>query len=48
VETVTQPLARLGAALPANAERAPHALGKLMRIEIDKCVPLIQAVRVRN
>ena len=47
METVTQPLARFGAALPANAERAPHTLGKLMRIEIE-WVPLIQAVRVRN
>jgi tripartite-type tricarboxylate transporter receptor subunit TctC len=42
-ETVAKRLAELGADLPAPAERTPQALGNLVRSEIDKWVPLIQA-----
>lgn len=42
-ETVARRLAELGADLPAPAERTPQALGNLVRSEIDKWVPLIQA-----
>ncbi len=45
-ETVAKRLAELGADLPAEAERTPQALGKLVRSEIDKWVPLIQAADV--
>jgi tripartite-type tricarboxylate transporter receptor subunit TctC len=45
-ETVAKRLAELGADLPADAERTPQALGKLVRGEIDKWVPLIQAAGV--
>jgi tripartite-type tricarboxylate transporter receptor subunit TctC len=45
-ETVAKRLAELGADLPADAERSPQALGKLVRDEIDKWVPLIQAAGV--
>ena len=42
-ETVANRLADLGADLPAPGERSPQALGNLVRSEIDKWVPLIQA-----
>jgi tripartite-type tricarboxylate transporter receptor subunit TctC len=42
-EIVAKRLADLGADLPAPAERTPEALGKLVRGEIDKWVPLIQS-----
>jgi tripartite-type tricarboxylate transporter receptor subunit TctC len=45
-ETVAKRLAELGADLPAEAERKPQALGNLVRTEIDKWVPLIQAAGV--
>ena len=45
-ESVAKRLAELGADLPADAERSPQALGKLVRDEIDKWVPLIQAAGV--
>ena len=45
-ESVAKRLAELGADLPADAERTPQALGKLVRSEIDKWVPLIQAARI--
>ena len=45
-ETVAKRLAELGADLPAEAERKPQVLGKLVRTEIDKWVPLIQAAGV--
>jgi hypothetical protein len=45
-ESVARRLAELGADLPADAERTPQALGKLVRSEIDKWVPLIQAARI--
>jgi tripartite-type tricarboxylate transporter receptor subunit TctC len=45
-ESVAKRLAELGAVLPADAERSPQALGKLVRDEIDKWVPLIQAAGV--
>jgi len=45
-ETVAKRLAELGADLPAHAERKPQALGNLVRTEIDKWVPLIQAAGV--
>jgi tripartite-type tricarboxylate transporter receptor subunit TctC len=45
-ETVAKRWAELGADLPAEAERKPQALGKLVRTEIDKWVPLIQAAGV--
>jgi putative tricarboxylic transport membrane protein len=45
-ESVAKRLAELGADLPADAERTPQALGKLVRDEIDKWVPLIQAAGV--
>jgi tripartite-type tricarboxylate transporter receptor subunit TctC len=41
--TVAKRLADLGADLPAAGERTPQALGKLVRDEVDKWVPLIQA-----
>jgi tripartite-type tricarboxylate transporter receptor subunit TctC len=42
-ETVAKRLADLGADLPAPDDRTPQALGKLVRDEVDKWVPLIQA-----
>jgi putative tricarboxylic transport membrane protein len=45
-ESVAKRLAELGADLPADPERSPQALGKLVRDEIDKWVPLIQAAGV--
>jgi hypothetical protein len=42
-EAVAKRLADLGADLPAPGERTPQALGTLVRSEIDKWVPLIQA-----
>jgi len=45
-EAVAKRLAELGADLPADAERTPQALGKLVRSEIDKWVPLIQSAGV--
>jgi tripartite-type tricarboxylate transporter receptor subunit TctC len=45
-ETVAKRLAELGAGLPAQAERKPQVLGNLVRTEIDKWVPLIQAAGV--
>jgi tripartite-type tricarboxylate transporter receptor subunit TctC len=45
-ESVAKRFAELGADLPADAERSPQALGKLVRDEIDKWVPLIQAAGV--
>ena len=45
-ETVAKRLAELGADLPAESERTPQALGKLVRSEIDRWVPLINAAGV--
>jgi tripartite-type tricarboxylate transporter receptor subunit TctC len=45
-QTVAKRLVELGADLPAEAERTPQALGNLVRREIDKWVPLIQAADV--
>src|SRR5499427_6533098 len=45
-ETVAKRLSELGADLPAEGGRTPQALGKLVRAEIDKWVPLIQAAGV--
>jgi tripartite-type tricarboxylate transporter receptor subunit TctC len=45
-QTVAKRLAELGADLPTEAERTPQALGNLVRREIDKWVPLIQAADV--
>jgi tripartite-type tricarboxylate transporter receptor subunit TctC len=42
-ETIGKRLAELGADLPAPDDRTPQALGKLVRDEVDKWVPLIQA-----
>jgi tripartite-type tricarboxylate transporter receptor subunit TctC len=42
-DAVAKRMAQLGADLPAPAERTPQALGNLVRTEIDKWVPLIQA-----
>jgi tripartite-type tricarboxylate transporter receptor subunit TctC len=42
-ESVIKRLAQLGADLPPPGERTPQALGNLVRSEIDKWVPLIQA-----
>ena len=42
-EAVAKRLADLGADLPAPDRRTPQALGNLVRTEIDKWVPLIQA-----
>src|SRR5215471_3365579 len=42
-EAVVKRLAQLGADLPPEGERKPQALGALVRAEIDKWVPLIQA-----
>jgi hypothetical protein len=43
---VAKRLAELGVDLPADAERTPQALGELVRSEIDKWVPLLQAAGV--
>jgi tripartite-type tricarboxylate transporter receptor subunit TctC len=40
---VAKRLTELGADLPAPAQRTPQSLGKLVRTEIDKWVPLIQS-----
>jgi tripartite-type tricarboxylate transporter receptor subunit TctC len=45
-ETIGKRLAELGADLPAPDDRTPQALGKLVRHEVDKWVPLIQAAGV--
>ncbi len=42
-EAIVKRLAKLGADLPPPEQRTPQALGKLVRSEIDKWVPLIQA-----
>jgi tripartite-type tricarboxylate transporter receptor subunit TctC len=42
-ESVIKRMAQLGADLPPPGERTPQALGNLVRSEIDKWVPLIQA-----
>jgi tripartite-type tricarboxylate transporter receptor subunit TctC len=42
-ETIGKRLAELGADLPAPDDRTPQALGKLVRDEVDKWVPLIQS-----
>jgi tripartite-type tricarboxylate transporter receptor subunit TctC len=42
-ETVAKRLAELGADLPPDAQRKPQALGHLVRAEIDKWTPLIEA-----
>jgi tripartite-type tricarboxylate transporter receptor subunit TctC len=41
--TVAKRLAELGADLPADDQRKPQALASLVRAEIDRWVPLIQA-----
>jgi putative tricarboxylic transport membrane protein len=45
-ESVANRFAELGADLPADIERTPQALGKLVRSEIEKWVPLIQMAGV--
>jgi tripartite-type tricarboxylate transporter receptor subunit TctC len=45
-ETVAKRLAELGADLPGEGERKPEALRHLVRTEIDKWVPLIQAANL--
>jgi tripartite-type tricarboxylate transporter receptor subunit TctC len=42
-ETVMRRMAELGSELPGPAGRTPEALGALVRAEIDKWVPLVQA-----
>jgi tripartite-type tricarboxylate transporter receptor subunit TctC len=39
-------LAEIGADIPAPADRSPQALGKLVKAEVDKWVPLIKAAGV--
>jgi tripartite-type tricarboxylate transporter receptor subunit TctC len=39
-------LAEIGADIPAPADRSPQALGKLVKSEVDKWVPLIKAAGV--
>jgi tripartite-type tricarboxylate transporter receptor subunit TctC len=39
---IGQALARIGADIPAPAERSPRALGRLVNAEVDKWVPLIK------
>jgi tripartite-type tricarboxylate transporter receptor subunit TctC len=45
-EAIAKRLSDLGADLPAPAQRTPQALGNLVRAEIDKWAPLIQAAGV--
>jgi len=45
-EGIAKRLVELGADLPPPDARTPQALGKLVRSEIDKWVPLIQAAGV--
>jgi putative tricarboxylic transport membrane protein len=45
-ETIAKRLAELGADVPAPDKRTPQALGNLVRSEIDKWVPLIEAAGV--
>jgi putative tricarboxylic transport membrane protein len=45
-EAVVAQLAKLGSDLPAPDARTPEALGKLVRSEIDKWVPLIAAAEL--
>ena len=45
-ETVAKRLSELGADLPAPRRRTPQALGQLVRTEIGKWVPLIEAAGV--
>ena len=45
-EAIAKRLAELGADLPPPDARTPQALAKLVRSEIDKWVPLIQAAGV--
>ena len=45
-EAIAKRLVELGADLPPPDARTPQALGKLVRSEIDKWVPLIQAAGV--
>jgi tripartite-type tricarboxylate transporter receptor subunit TctC len=40
--TIQKRLAEIGADIPAPADRSPQALGKLVKAEIDKWVPLIK------
>jgi tripartite-type tricarboxylate transporter receptor subunit TctC len=42
-ETIRKRLAQLGADLPPPEQRTPQALGNLVRNEVDRWVPLIQA-----
>jgi tripartite-type tricarboxylate transporter receptor subunit TctC len=42
-ETIIKRLAQLGADLPPPDHRSPQTLGQLVRSEVDKWVPLIQA-----
>jgi tripartite-type tricarboxylate transporter receptor subunit TctC len=45
-DTVAKRWAELGADVPAPDKRTPQALGNLVRSEIDKWVPLIEAAGV--
>jgi tripartite-type tricarboxylate transporter receptor subunit TctC len=47
-ETIAKRLSDLGAELPAPALRTPQALGSLVRAEIDKWAPLIEAAGVKG
>jgi tripartite-type tricarboxylate transporter receptor subunit TctC len=46
-ETIAKRLSELGAELPAPSQRTPQALGNLVRAEIDKWAPLIEAAGVK-
>jgi tripartite-type tricarboxylate transporter receptor subunit TctC len=47
-ESIAKRLSDLGADLPAPAGRTPQALGNLVRSEIDKWAPLIEAAGVKG
>jgi tripartite-type tricarboxylate transporter receptor subunit TctC len=42
-ETIIKRMEQLGADRPTQEQRTPQALGNLVRAEVDKWVPLIQA-----
>jgi tripartite-type tricarboxylate transporter receptor subunit TctC len=47
-ETIAKRLSDLGAELPAPDKRTPQALGSLVRSEIDRWAPLIEAAGVKG
>ncbi|MGH7247948.1 MAG: Bug family tripartite tricarboxylate transporter substrate binding protein, partial [Pseudomonadota bacterium] len=44
--TIEKRLAQIGADIPPPEQRSPQALGRLVKAEIDKWVPLIKAAKV--